>query len=86
MKFRVTQPKTVYGRYYGLNEIVDIHDGSPGDSSVSRSLARLYKWEPVSGDPKPLTKPDLYALAEKRGVEVPAKATKKELLELLGES
>ena len=76
MAIRVTNAKTNQGRYYAAGEI--LHN----PSSKEQSMARIYKWETVTG-PKPgLTKPDLLQLAEDRGLEVDG-LTKKQLIDLL---
>lgn len=76
MAIRVTNAKTSHGRYYAAGEILD----SP--TSWELSLARLCKWETVTG-PKPgLTKSDLLQLAQDRGLEADG-LTKKQLIDLL---
>ncbi len=80
---KVTKPITSNGRYYKAGEIVDM---GPNEGVFHR----LYGW--VYVDDKPagesvtgLRKAELLHLADERGVEVPAGATKKDIIDLLGE-
>ena len=79
MAVRVTRAITVYGRYYAVGEVLE-------STPVVDSLRRLYGWEVVP-EPKrglsSLSKAELLDLADDRGVEVPASATKAEIRELL---
>ncbi len=89
-KWRVTRPITKYGVYYAAGSIQD------DSSSVVGSLQRMYHWEKVaagSDRQKPsspasvglegLSKADLFALAADRGVNVPGRASKSDIRELL---
>ena len=76
MAIRVTNAKTSQGRYYAAGEILD------NPTSRELSLARLNKWDTVTG-PKPgLSKSDLLQLAGDRGLEADG-LTKKQLIDLL---
>ena len=98
MRWRVTNPITVYGRYYATGEVVDIDPNTHLDS-----YRRMLRWEKVDdstplrsekalmadladdlSDVSGLKKAELVALAEERGLPVAAKATRKDLIELLG--
>lgn len=85
MKLLVTKPITSNSHYYALSDTVETTVAQAG------SFRRLYGWTIVEDDPADetsvaqLKKAELLDLAHTRGVEVPAKATKKDILILLGE-
>ena len=96
MRVRVTKPITIHGRYYATGDIVEstpqidsyrrmLRWEKVGDSTPLRSESALMAdladdLSDVSG----LKKAELVALAEERGLPVAAKATRKDLIELLG--
>ncbi len=96
MRVRVTKPITIHGRYYATGDIVEstpqidsyrrmLRWEKVGDSTPLRSEEALMAdladdLSDVSG----LKKVELVALAKERGLPVAAKATRKDLIELLG--
>ena len=99
MRVRVTKPITIHGRYYATGDIVESTpqidsyrrmlrwekvDGSTPLRSEEALMAELAG--DLSGDSElaGLKKKDLVALAKERGLPVAAKATRKDLIELLG--
>ena len=96
MRVRVTKPITIHGRYYATGDIVEstpqivsyrrmlrweiVDDSTPlrSEEAVMADLAD--DLSDVSG----LKKAELVALAKERGLPVAAKATRKDLIELLG--
>ena len=91
MKWRVTKPITIQGRYYAAGEVVE---ASPQIDSYRRMLhwvavdddtpTTKLQSEAPAGDLSGLRKAELVALAEERGLPVPAKSTRKDLIALLG--
>ena len=88
MALRVTKAITRNNHYYRVGD-----EYPSRDESHAGSLNRQFVWlELVDSGPKPAVKPaslaglskaELLDAAQRRGVEVPAKATKKPLVELL---
>ena len=97
MKARVTKPITIHGRYYATGDIVEstpqidsyrrmLRWEIVGDSTPLKSEEALMAELAGSGDADlaGLKKAELVALAKERGLPVAAKATRKDLIELLG--
>ena len=77
MKLKVTKAITSHGRYYAAGSIAEM------DPAVAGSFIRLYGWVPVTDDLSSLKKADLLAKAEAAGFDVPANATKQDIINLL---
>ena len=97
MRVRVTKPITIHGRYYATGDIVEstpqidsyrrmLRWEIVGDSTPLKSEEALMAELAGDGDADlaGLKKAELVALAEERGLPVAAKATRKDLIELLG--
>lgn len=80
MKLKVTKAITSHGTYYAAGSVVEM------DPAVAGSFVRLYGWVPVpKGQPdlSSLKKAELVAKAEDAGFDVPASATKQDIINLL---
>ena len=90
MKLLVTNAKTIQGTYYAKGTVAEFDDSRGG--SAHRTFGWPYADEedevsaaPVDDGPvfADLTKKELIAYAYNTGVELPAKATKTEIREIL---
>ncbi len=97
MKLLVTNAKTIQGVYYGKGSVAEFGDTTGGsyhrlygwpyaDEDGEVSAAPVYSLDSELGPPPvfaDLTKPKLKAYAREHDIELPAKATRDDILEIL---